>query len=64
MPPHYACLYCDAEFDPIATRWRCVVCGAKASCCEGEPLPPIVDLTKQKPPTGKGSGVPSEVTAP
>lgn len=32
------CLACGQMFDPIASRWRCYVCGLKHACCEGEPL--------------------------
>lgn len=29
------CDNCGHEFDPVATRWKCMVCGHKAHCCEG-----------------------------
>lgn len=38
------CDYCGRWFNPVARRWLCE-CGWKASCCEGAPLPPKVDLT-------------------
>ena len=33
------CDYCDAQFEPTATRWLCPACGAKHPCCDGAPLP-------------------------
>ena len=35
------CEQCGEGFDPVACRWRCPLCGAKANCCEGEPQPPM-----------------------
>ena len=32
------CDFCGEEFDPIATRWLCPHCHAKANCCDGAPL--------------------------
>lgn len=34
------CDGCGHEYDPVLTRWRCLVCGLKAECCSGSPLPP------------------------
>jgi hypothetical protein len=31
------CWHCQRLFDPVAARWRCTTCGAKAACCEGAP---------------------------
>jgi rubrerythrin len=31
------CEWCGHPFQPVACRWRCPACGAKHSCCEGEP---------------------------
>lgn len=31
------CENCGADYNPIATRWRCPKCGHKSTCCEGEP---------------------------
>lgn len=31
------CDQCGEEYDAVACRWRCPLCGWKASCCEGEP---------------------------
>ena len=31
------CPQCGLTYDPVATRWLCVGCGYKDSCCEGEP---------------------------
>lgn len=62
---YYSCLYCDTEFDPIAARWRCQSCGQKASCCEGEPLPPRVDfLGMTRPRSTMEPGPDASVIAP
>lgn len=31
------CEQCGEGYDPVACKWRCPLCGWKASCCEGEP---------------------------
>lgn len=33
------CDQCGEEYDPVACRWRCPLCGWKAHCCGGAPLP-------------------------
>lgn len=33
------CENCRRPFSPEASRWLCPACGAKNSCCEGEPQP-------------------------
>jgi len=35
------CDNCGKDFDPIATRWRCIHCGMKHPCCDGYPLDPV-----------------------
>lgn len=35
------CYACGMEYPPTQCRWRCPMCGAKDSCCDGEPQPKI-----------------------
>ncbi len=32
------CDYCGHTFNPASSRWLCLKCGMKMSCCEGDAL--------------------------
>lgn len=64
------CPQCGLTYDPVATRWLCVGCGYKDSCCEGEPQCLLGDAPSAKPQAVAGqtsstctmSGITREVT--
>ena len=53
------CIICGTVYKPEATRWLCIGCGWKESCCEGEACPaPGVASEGPNVPRGTSGGEP------